>query len=211
MTQPAIGVLDYGSGNLHSVCQGLDRAGAKAVVSGNWDELNGCVGLVLPGVGAFAACMAGLTTHRARLLDWVGQSRRLLGICVGHQVLFDSGDEHGVVTAGLGLISGAVTQLVATRLPHMGWDTVEAPTGSLMFDGIASQRFYFVHSYAAHATASTLGKSCLTWGQHESDRFVAAIEAGPIWSTQFHPEKSGAPGVKLLENWLRQVQLGNGG
>ena len=193
------GVLDYGSGNIHSAAQALSRLGAAVVVSSDWGQINACDGLLLPGVGAFAACMAALRGggHVSPLLDWAGAGRPLLGVCVGHQVLFAGGDEHGVASAGLGLLPGVVTRLTATRLPHMGWDVVTPPAGSKMFAGIAGERFYFVHSYAAHA-----GPAGTTWARHEDDTFVAAIEQGPLWGTQFHPEKSGAPGAQLLANWL---------
>jgi len=203
-----LGVLDYGSGNIHSAAQALIRLGAEVVVSSDWAKINSCDGLLLPGVGAFAAAMASLQGggHVPPLLDWAGSGRPLLGVCVGHQVLFEAGDEHGVVTPGLGLLPGAVTRLEATRLPHMGWDEVIPPAGSAMFAGIATECFYFVHSYAARCP----GSAGITWGRHEASDFVAAIEQGPIWGTQFHPEKSGEPGLKLLSNWIASLphQLG---
>lgn len=199
-----VGVLDYGLGNLRSVSLALVRLGAVVTVSDDWHQLELCDGLVLPGVGAFAACMAGLANggHQDRLGEWVKTDRPLLGICVGHQVLFSRGVEHGVTTAGLGILSGDVEQLTAKRLPHMGWDTIEAPPGSAMFEGVANERFYFVHSYAVIAPARDLSVALC---RYESDSFVAAVEHGNIWSTQFHPEKSGTPGAGLLANWLRIV------
>src|SRR5690242_4813353 len=148
-------VLDYGSGNLRSAQRALERVGAAVTVTPEPDAALDADGLVVPGVGAFAACMAGLTgiggaqivTARLRAL------RPLLGICVGMQVLFDAGVEHGQETAGLGELAGRVEQLQAPVLPHMGWNTVAAPSGSRLFSGIdADTRFYFVHSYAAHDT-----------------------------------------------------------
>lgn len=211
MSSLTIGVLDYESGNLHSVRQALIRQGASVVVSSSWRQLEACDGLVLPGVGAFAACMANLDaetqdggqpmSHRLGLLNWAARQRPLLGICLGHQVLFQQGVEHGVVAPGLGLLQGVVEKLSAKRLPHIGWDTVDQPPDSAMFAGIGDQRFYFVHSYAVRETSET----GVTWSTHEGDRFVAAIESGPIWGTQFHPEKSGAAGAQLLERWLRHV------
>jgi len=197
-----VGVLDYGSGNLHSVSRALEAAGARVVLSADPMALRRTAGLVLPGVGAFAACMAGLQEVGGADLvrDWVAHGRPLLGICVGHQVLFDRGVEHGVETAGLGLLPGTVDRLNAQRLPHMGWNEVSPPPGSTLFSGVADQRFYFVHSYAAHACPEP--RAAVTWTQHEEDRFISAIEAGPICATQFHPEKSGPAGGRLLANWL---------
>ena len=206
---PAVGVLDYGSGNLHSVCQALANLGARVVVSSRWPQLKVCDGLVLPGVGAFAACLAGLQAcdGPATVANFVAAGRPLLGICVGHQVLFDEGLEHGRKTAGLGLLPGVVEQLPLRRLPHMGWDTVEPPASSAMFEGVRGDYFYFCHSYAVREMPSgwpTDGPGA-AWCAQDGGRFVAAVEAGPIWSTQFHPEKSGAAGARLLANWLARV------
>ena len=159
-------------------------------------------GLVVPGVGAFAACMAGLTAiDGASIIDArLAAGRPVLGICVGMQVLFDAGVEHGVETKGLGVLPGRVEPLHAPVLPHMGWNTVSAPAESVLFAGLPSgTRFYFVHSYAAHATEGTV-----TTAEH-GERFVAAVEAGLVSATQFHPEKSGDAGATLLENWLRTL------
>ncbi|GAB3814613.1 hypothetical protein GCM10028820_10850 [Tessaracoccus terricola] len=157
--------------------------------------------LVVPGVGAFAACMAGLEAAGGRELvsDWVASGRPLLGICVGHQVFFEGGTEHGISTPGLGLYPGTVEQLPARRLPHMGWNTVDVPAGSLLFDGLQQERFYFVHSYAA---TDAPGDGLVTVARHEDRDFVAAVERDNVASTQFHPEKSGAAGARLLHNWL---------
>jgi len=202
-----IGVIDHGSGNIHSVCQALVSAGATVTLSSRHTELELCDGFVLPGVGAFAACMDGL-----RAIDgvtfvraMVAAGRPLLGVCVGHQMLFERGVEHGVETEGLGLLPGVVDRLTARRLPHMGWNTVDATPGD-MFAGIAGQRFYFVHSYAVHETSAQPG---VAWCEHDGDRFVAAIAVGAVWGTQFHPEKSGAAGARLLSNWLGRVAAAN--
>lgn len=196
-------VLDYGSGNLRSACRALERAGAEVVLSSDAAEAERAVGLVVPGVGAYAACMAGLRgiggddVIRAR----VAAGRPVLGICVGFQVLFAEGVEHGVESVGCGVLAGRVERLTAERLPHMGWNTVAAAGGSVLFDGVADQRFYFVHSYGVHTTEAER----TTWCEHENDRFVAAIEQGPLMGTQFHPEKSGAAGGRLLSNWITSV------
>ncbi|WP_316669088.1 imidazole glycerol phosphate synthase subunit HisH [uncultured Propionibacterium sp.] len=199
--RPLVGVLDYGSGNLHSVCRALDAAGAQVRLSASPIALEGCRGLVVPGVGAFAACMnqleAGPGVDFVR--SWAAAARPLLGICVGHQVLFTSGDEHGRVSAGIGVFTGAVTELASRRLPHMGWNTVERAPGSRLLEGLGQERFYFVHSYGVR----TAPPGALTsWVEHDGDRFVAAVERGPVCSTQFHPEKSGRAGARLLGNWL---------
>jgi len=159
-------------------------------------------GLVVPGVGAFAACMSGVTAVAGGsiIAARLASQRPVLGICVGMQVLFDSGVEHGVETAGLGVLPGRVEPLHAPVLPHMGWNTVTPPADSVLFKGIdAGTRFYFVHSYAAHDTTGSV-----TTAVH-GERFVAAVESGLVSATQFHPEKSGDAGATLLENWLHTL------
>lgn len=197
-----IAVLDYGSGNVHSATRAVAAAGADVSLTSDFDACVEADGLVVPGVGAFAACMAGLEAVdggriiRARL----DLGRPVLGICVGHQVLFDEGVEHGVTAPGLGLLPGVVERLQAPVLPHMGWNTVSAADGSVLFSGIEGERFYFVHSYGVRRPGKAPGAK-LTWAEHGGDRFVAAVEYGPLSSTQFHPEKSGKAGAKLLQNW----------
>jgi imidazole glycerol-phosphate synthase subunit HisH len=156
-------------------------------------------GLVVPGVGAFAACMGGLNAIDGPAIvgERVAAQRPVLGICVGMQVLFDAGVEHGVHTGGLGVLPGRVEALKAPVLPHMGWNTLDVPAGSVLFAGIpADARCYFVHSYAAHDTAGLVTRT------HHGEDFVAAVENGPVSATQFHPEKSGDVGASLLANWL---------
>jgi glutamine amidotransferase len=192
-------VLDYGSGNLRSAQRALERVGAGVTVSADPAAAEGADGLVVPGVGAFAACMAGLRdVHGPELVRrWTAAERPLLGICVGMQVLFDAGIEHGVESEGLGVLPGRVERLAAPVLPHMGWNTVSAPAGSRLFAGLdADTRFYFVHSYAAHET-----DGLVAFAEH-GEQFVAAAELGAVSATQFHPEKSGDAGATLLENWL---------
>lgn len=198
---PRVGLLDYGSGNLHSAARALTLAGANVAVTSDLGELRRQDHLVVPGVGAFAACMAGIDAAGGRELisGWLDDQRPLLGICVGHQIMFTSGNEHGNPTPGLGVLAGVVEQIPARRLPHMGWNEVAAPADSRLFSGIADQRFYFVHSYAALAAPDGGG---VAMTQHEDTAFVAAVEQGSLSTTQFHPEKSGAAGVQLLRNWL---------
>ncbi|MDT4913073.1 MAG: imidazole glycerol-phosphate synthase subunit HisH [Pseudonocardiales bacterium] len=195
-------VLDYGSGNLRSAQRALERVGADVTVTADATAAAEADGLVVPGVGAFAACMAGLAAVDAKSAvdERVAADRPVLGICVGMQVLFDSGIEHGVESEGLGVLPGRVERLVAPILPHMGWNTVSAPDGSQLFAGLgADTRFYFVHSYAVHET-----DGLVTSAEH-GEPFVAAVERGSVSATQFHPEKSGDAGAALLENWLHTV------
>ena len=207
MSRPKVVVLDYGSGNLRSAERALERVGADVVVTADQELALAADGLVVPGVGAFEACMRGLRAVagpeliEARLAG----SRPVLGICVGMQVLFDRGVEHGVVTDGCARWPGVVERLHAPVLPHMGWNTVEAASGSVLFKGVEDARFYFVHSYAARAwLLEPPRRALVTWAEH-GERFVAAAENGALCATQFHPEKSGDAGAALLENWLRTL------
>lgn len=202
--QPVVGVLDYGSGNLHSACRALAEAGAEVRLTPDAAALRDCDALVVPGVGAFAACMQGLLAVGGDQIvaDWLASERPMLGICVGHQVLFDKGVEFGHDAAGLGVFPGVVERLDAERLPHMGWNVVEPPEGSRAFAGVERERFYFVHGFGVH---TDIADAQVTWVEHGGDRFVAAVERGPVWSTQFHPEKSGAAGAALLRSFVGQV------
>lgn len=196
-------VLDYGSGNIRSAVRALERVGADVELSADPDVAVEADGLVVPGVGAFASCMAGLREVRADriLAERVRAGRPVLGICVGMQVLFSAGIEHGVETPGLAVLPGRVERLNAPVVPHMGWNTVRPPAGSVLFDGVdPDTRFYFVHSYAVHPGPEQDGYAA-TLAEHGED-FVAAVEAGPVSATQFHPEKSGDAGAQLLANWL---------
>jgi glutamine amidotransferase len=198
---PSVVVLDYGSGNLRSAERALARAGADVSVTDDIDAAREADGVVVPGVGAFAACMDGIRGIAADALVHarVAKSRPVLGICVGMQVLYQSGDEHGTVTSGIGTLPGRVERLHAPVLPHMGWNTVVPPTGSALFAGVEDERFYFVHSYAVAPAGS--GETIAVHGEP----FVAAVERGVLCATQFHPEKSGDAGLALLENWVRSL------
>ncbi len=204
-------LFDYGSGNLRSAERALTRAGVDVAVTSDYAAALDADGLVVPGVGAFAACMHGLRSCRGP--EVVGRrlagGRPVLGICVGHQVLFDTGVEHGIQTDGCAEWPGTVERLDASVLPHIGWNTVDVPDCSQMFAGVESERFYFVHSYAVRrwelVTSGRIRTPLVSWTTHESDPFVAAVENGPLWATQFHPEKSGDPGAELLRNWVQQL------
>jgi glutamine amidotransferase len=194
-------VLDYGSGNLRSAERALARAGADVTVTADEAAARDCDGLVVPGVGAFAACMEGVRRVRgdeivrARL----AAERPVLGICVGMQVLYAEGEEHGVQTAGIGVLPGRVERLQAPVLPHMGWNTVHAAAGSTLFSGVEGERFYFVHSYAVRLAP---GDGAGVTSSEHGEPFVAAIERGVLAATQFHPEKSSDAGAQLLRNWI---------
>jgi glutamine amidotransferase len=199
VSQPTVVLFDYGSGNLHSAERALVRAGADVTVTADLDAAREADGLVVPGVGAYAACMAGLLAAGgdAPIADRLAADRPVLGICVGMQVLFADGDEHGVHTPGLGVLPGAIRRIKAPVLPHMGWNTVRPAEGSVLFDGLADERFYFVHSYAARPR----GGAGETVAEH-GEPFLAAVEQGALSATQFHPEKSGDAGARLLRNWI---------
>lgn len=204
-------VLDYGSGNLRSVVRAAERTGAEVTLSSDFTAALEADGLVVPGVGAYAACMAGLRAIKGERI--IGRrlagGRPVLGICVGMQVLFARGVEHGVETEGCDEWPGTVERLHAPVVPHMGWNTVEAPEGSRMFAGIEDERFYFVHSYGARrwelVTNDRTRGPLVTWTTHGDERFVSAVENGPLWATQFHPEKSGDAGAALLRNWVQTL------
>jgi glutamine amidotransferase len=198
-------VLDYGFGNLRSAQRALEATGAQVTVTDDLDAAAAADGLVVPGVGAFAACMAGIEAAEAGpvITERVMTGRPVLGICVGAQIMFSSGDEHGLVTKGLGLLPGAVTRLAARRVPHMGWNLLDAPADSRLFVGVdADARCYFVHSYAAVPSVELDAVALVTTSTHEQATFVAAAERGPLAVTQFHPEKSGAVGATVLRNWV---------
>jgi glutamine amidotransferase len=211
---PQVVVLDYGSGNTRSAVRALERAGADVQLTADRTAATDCDGLVVPGVGAFAACVEGIRAVRGHeVIDRrLAGGRPVLGICVGMQVLFARGVEHGVDTAGLDEWPGVVERLQAPVVPHMGWNTVEAPEGTTLFAGLEDERFYFVHSYGVRDwTLRTKGRTRpprVTWAEHGGNRFVAAVENGPLSATQFHPEKSGDAGAALLRNWVTSLSRG---
>lgn len=202
-------VLDYGSGNLHSATRALAATGARVELTADLDRARACDGLVVPGVGAFGACMAGLGAAGGDrvVAERAAAGRPVLAICVGFQILFERGIEHGVDDAGCAVWPGTVERLTATRLPHMGWNTViaggvTAGGVSRLFSGLEGERFYFVHSYGVHTAVPGAVNS---WVEHDGDRFLAAVERGAVSATQFHPEKSGEAGARLLRNWVAQL------
>jgi glutamine amidotransferase len=208
--KPNVVVLDYGSGNLRSAERALERAGAIVSVTADRGAAEEADGLVVPGVGAYEACMKGLAGVGGP--EIIGRrlagGRPVLGICVGMQILFEFGVEHGVTTAGCAEWPGTVERLHAPVLPHMGWNTVKAAAGSRLFAGVEFERFYFVHSYAVREWTRRVDAPCppplVTWAEH-GEPFVAAVENGALCATQFHPEKSGDAGAALLQNWLRTL------
>ena len=196
-------VLDYGSGNLRSAQRALQRVGASVEVTADARAAASADGLVVPGVGAFEACMTGLRKISGDriIAERVAAGRPVLGVCVGMQILFSRGVEFGVETNGCGQWPGAVTRLEAPVIPHMGWNVVDAGPGSALFKGLdADTRFYFVHSYAAQRWEGS-SEAVLTWATHQVP-FLAAVEEGPLSATQFHPEKSGDAGAAVLSNWV---------
>ena len=196
-----IAILDYGSGNLRSAQRAFERSGAEVVVTADREIALNAAGLVVPGVGAFAACMSGLVSIggdeivRAR----VAAKRPTFGICVGMQILFRDGDEHTTsdLHQGVGIWQESITKLAAPILPHMGWNTVSITGNSNLFHGVEDQAFYFVHSYAAKASVGITQ----AWTTH-GEKFLSAVEDGAICATQFHPEKSGDAGLALIQNWV---------
>ncbi len=201
-------MLDYGSGNLRSAVRACERAGADVELTADADVAMAADGLLVPGVGAFEACMEGfIEVGGPRIVERrLIAGKPVLGICVGMQILFGEGIEHGVQTEGCGEWPGRVERLEAPIVPHMGWNNVEAAPESTMFAGIEEERFYFVHSFGVREWQLTrppaLPAPLVTWTSYGSERFVSAVEDGPLWATQFHPEKSGDAGRRLLENWL---------
>jgi imidazole glycerol-phosphate synthase subunit HisH len=203
MIRPPVAVLDYGVGNLHSAAKALDRAGAEVRVVPTVAEAGGVAGLVVPGVGAYGACLNGLASAggAAAVAGWLEGGRPLLGICVGMQLLFEASEE-GPVGDGVGVVPGKIRRLTGpVKIPHIGWDEVTVRPGSRLFAGLGDgTRFYFVHSYAPEADGAAVAAVCDYGG-----RFAAAVEHGNLFGTQFHPEKSGQAGLALLANFVTVV------
>jgi len=202
--RPPVAVLDYGVGNLHSAAKALDRAGADVRVVGTVDEAGQAAGLVVPGVGAYGACLRGLDSAggAAAIGGWLRGGRPLLGICVGMQLLFEASEE-GPISDGAGMLPGTIRRLAGkVKIPHIGWDEVAVRPGSRLLAGLGEgTRFYFVHSYAPEPAGDAVAAVCDYGG-----RFAAAVEDGNLFGTQFHPEKSGAAGLALLANFVAEVR-----
>ena len=205
---PTVAVLDYGFGNVRSALRAAEHVGATVILSSDFDTCLNADGLIIPGVGAYAACMQGIDRVRGgAIIDArMVASRPVLGICVGMQILFEQGIEHGITTRGLGQWPGTVDQLVASIVPHMGWNNVVPPASSSLFAGVESELFYFVHSYAVQEWVMTdtdpyQHPPTVTWSDYGSP-FIAAVENGPLSAVQFHPEKSGEAGLTLINNWV---------
>lgn len=200
-------VLDYGIGNVHSAVKALEYAGATVELTSDPSKVQSADGLVVPGVGAFAAVMKALTKAKApELIDRrLAGGKPVLGICVGLQVMFEMGLENEIETEGLGQWPGVVSKLDSPKLPHMGWNNVAAPDESALFEGVADQLFYFVHSYAAKEFTLQVDlpfiRPVVSFSEY-GEKFIAAVENGPLTGVQFHPEKSGEAGITLLRNWI---------
>jgi len=201
---PQVVVFDYGFGNVRSAERALRRVGCDAQISDDPARARAAAGLVVPGVGAFDACAQGLRAAGGPgiIADRLANQAPVLGICVGLQVMFDSGDEHGVISQGLGYWPGAVTKLPHPILPQIGWNTISVPADSTLFADAGEERFYFVNSYAAQqwSDRGPRGPAQVTWAEYGAP-FVAAVEQGALAATQFHPEKSGLAGLQVLANW----------
>ena len=193
-----IAILDYGSGNLRSAQRAFETSGKDVLITSDYEIALNADGLVVPGVGAFAACMQGLVSIRGDQLvrERVARKRPTLGICVGMQILFTRGVEYGAHD-GVGIWDATVEKLDAPILPHMGWNTVVTGAGSALFKGVEDQSFYFVHSYAVKKKVGAI-----TTMSHHGEDFLAAVEDGVIAATQFHPEKSGDAGLARIKNWV---------
>lgn len=193
-----IAILDYGSGNLRSAQRAFENTGQEVVITSDFDLALNADGLVVPGVGAFAACMEGLRAVRGEVIvrERAAAGRPTLGICVGMQILFSQGVEHGN-HSGVGIWNAKVEKLNAPILPHMGWNTVNVAAQSQLLKGLETQSFYFVHSYAVKQVSAPIVSTA-----HHGEDFIAAIEDGVVSATQFHPEKSGEAGLQLIRNWV---------
>lgn len=211
MTAPTVVVFDYGFGNVRSAVRALERMGASVTLTRDKKVALAADGLVVPGVGAFASVMAGLKAADGdQVIERrLAGGRPVLGICVGMQIMFTSGVEHGVRTTGLDQWPGDVTRLHAPVVPHMGWAEVSPPPETVLFRGIENERFYFVHSYASHTMdlgdGGPLRSPSVTWAEH-GEKFIAAVENSSLSATQFHPEKSGEAGLTLLETWISTLR-----
>ena len=196
-----IAILDYGSGNLRSAQRACEETKHEVVITSDPSVAFNADGLVVPGVGAFGTCIEGLRAIEGDQIirSRVMEKKKTLGICVGMQILFDESEElyANQNPQGLGIAHGRVVKLDAPVIPHIGWNTIAASEGSILFNGIENERFYFVHSYAALSVSPQFKST----SAHYGEQFVAAIESDTVSAVQFHPEKSGAAGLRLIQNW----------
>jgi imidazole glycerol-phosphate synthase subunit HisH len=194
-----IALIDYGTGNLHSLVKALETGGAHVRIESDLTRALDADGIVLPGVGAFGAAAAQLAPGTAGLHAAIAAGKPCLGICLGMQLLFESSDE-GPGT-GLCVLSGRVRRLHGRRLPHMGWNEVIMMDDPL-FAGLDQLEAYYANSFVVEPAD---GSEVIAWTQYGTERFPAAVRRDSIWGVQFHPEKSGAPGLRLIRNFLAQV------
>ena len=197
-----IAILDYGSGNLRSAQRAFELTGIKTVITSDPKVCSDSDGLVVPGVGAFGACMEQLVHAGGKeiILNRVSAGKPVMGICVGLQILFEKGTEKGGAN-GVGVLPGEVSVLKSEILPHIGWNTVSAGKGSRLLEGLDGASFYFVHSYAAKISVPDAVNSWTEYGE----KFLSAVERDSVCAVQFHPEKSGANGARLISNWSKTL------
>ena len=195
-------IFDYGSGNLRSAQRAFESTGESVLVTSDVKKAEGAKGIVIPGVGAFAACMSQLLNAGGEELikNRVSKGDALIGICVGMQVLFNNSTEKGS-HQGLNIFSGTVDKLDSKILPQIGWNTLSVPNNSKIFKGIENDSFYFVHSYAAKSEEVGAINTTASYGE----TFLAAVERENVCATQFHPEKSGKSGLRLIKNWVESL------
>jgi glutamine amidotransferase len=209
-------IFDYGFGNVRSAQRAFSYVGARVEITADPETALKAHGVVIPGVGSFAACMQGFRAARGEEIvrERLENSQPVFGICVGHQIMFESSTEgvaqNNALISGLGVLQGQVQQLPAETVPHIGWNAVERTPQSALFNQIDDPHFYFVHSYAVLQNAHKLGVEVADapnffYTEHEDCRFVAAVEYGALFGTQFHPEKSGRAGLQLIDNWVKRL------
>lgn len=199
-----IAIYKYGVGNIHSVRSALERLGVQASVL---ESMEGGLGeydaLILPGVGNFGAAARRLEGSGNIVREFAGEGRPILGICLGMQLLYERSDE-APLKRGLGMIGGWVRRMPVRKLPHIGWSRVWPRGDSELLENVrGGEYFYFVHSYAVMDVSSP---HVLAWSEYEGARFASVVEAPPLYGTQFHPERSGKAGRRVLENFVRLVR-----
>lgn len=194
-------IFDYGVGNLHSLAKAVEARGAMVRIQADPERVLDGAALILPGVGAFGAATARLAPAASAIRAALANGFPCLGICLGMQLLFDVSDEGA--GAGIGALPGRVRRLDAARVPHMGWNTVEpASAPDPLVPEAEPLVVYYAHSYIAEPTEAA---DVIAWTEYDGQRFPAAVRHGRTWGVQFHPEKSGAPGLRLLSRFLTEV------